>query len=83
MKSRFPRPTGVITEWEFSRHGPKNVKQRLIIMNFEMESMDRHPFLFDDEKIKYREKQRRKKLNPEHVVGLRILAEHNNQKTYG
>jgi hypothetical protein len=82
-ETRYPRLMGV-TEWEFSmRTKTKMCKATVSVMSFETESVDRHPFQFTDEEIRHRENETQTKLNPENLIGMTVMVEHNGKLKKG
>jgi hypothetical protein len=56
-ETRYPKLMGV-TEWEFSmRTKIRKCKATVTVMNFDTKDMDKHPFTFEDDEIRYREQQ--------------------------
>ncbi len=54
----------------------KMCKATVNVMSFETESIDRHPFQFTEEELRYRDNEERTKLNQNNLIGLTVMIEH-------
>ena len=82
-ETRYPRLIG-ITEWEFSMQTRvQKCRATITDMSFETEELEKHPFMFDEEELDYRLQQHLKKLNPEHLVGLKVMVNVNGNQREG
>ena len=76
-ETRYPKLMGT-TEWEFSLQAQiKKCKATVTVMNFETEDVLRHPFVFEESELKYREEQMNYRLDPNNLVGLSVRVKHN------
>ena len=75
-ETRYPKLMGV-TEWEFSMQAKvEKCKATITVMSFETEHVDRHPFVFESDELKYREEQLRTKLDPQRLVGMNVTFDY-------
>jgi len=82
-ETRYPRLMGV-TEWEFSMQAKiRKCKATVTVMNFDTEEVDKHPFTFEDDEILYREQQENTKLNPQHLVGMKVTLDYKGKRREG
>lgn len=82
-ETRYPKLMGV-TEWEFSmRTKIRKCKATVTVMNFDTEDIDKHPFTFEDDEIRYREQQENTRLNPQNLVGSKVTIEYKGKKREG
>ena len=71
-ETRYPKLMGT-TEWEFSLQAQiQKCKATVTVMNFETEDVFRHPFVFEENELKYREEQVSTRLDPNNLVGLSV-----------
>jgi hypothetical protein len=69
-ETRYPKLMGV-TEWVFSMRAQiAKCKATVAVMNFDTESVDRHPFAFEEDELKHREKKESTRFDPQHLVGI-------------
>ena len=82
-ETRYPRLMGV-TEWEFAlQTRVQKCKATITVMSFETETVDRHPFVFEQEELDYRTEQQRTKLNASQLVGMNVTVNHKGQLRKG
>ena len=82
-ETRYPRLMGV-TEWEFSlQTNIEKCKATITVMSFDTEHIDRHPFVFEEDELSYRDEQIKSKLNPQTLVGMTVTVTHKGQKRNG
>ena len=82
-ETRYPRLMGV-TEWEFSlKTKVEKCKATITVMSFDTEHVDRHPFVFEQDELKYRTEQTRTKLDPFKLIGMDIIINHEGQQRKG
>ena len=82
-ETRYPKLMGV-TEWEFStKANREKCKATVNMMTFETETVDRHPFVFETDELKYREEQLKTEVNAQRLIGLDIRVKHKGEMRKG
>jgi hypothetical protein len=82
-ETRYLRLLGV-TEWEFSLQAKvEKCKSTISVMTFDTEHIDRHPFVFENDELLYREQQLKTRLDPQPLVGLEVSIVYNDETRNG